>query len=159
MAKAQAKLTEGALRALEALRGQGGYVTLAELNAGLEQPVGSAHLGALKARGLVETEQVEREQFRPTKVNAYVAIEKDVDAEDKLTAGMVSAYDVLKGIDGPATLAEMNVGLETPIAIAHLTGLVRKGYASAEQVEREQVRVVKVNSYILTEDGLNYSQA
>ena len=158
MAKTQAKLTEGALRALEALKAQDGFVTLAELNDGLEQAVGSAHLTALKARGYVETEQVEKDQVRPTKVNAYVAIQKDINPEDKLTAGMVTAYEILSGINEPITLAELNAGLETPIAVAHLTGLVRKGYASAEQVEREQVRVVKVNSYRVTEAGMNFVQ-
>jgi DNA-binding transcriptional ArsR family regulator len=159
MAKTVAKLTEGALRALDALRGQEDFVTLAELNVGLEQAVGSAHLTALKTRGLVDVIQVEREQIRPTKVNAYVAIEKDINAEDKLTEGMVNAYNVLKGIEGAVTLAQLNVGLETPVAVAHLTGLIRKGYASAEQVESVQTRIVKVNSYKLTENGLNFVQA
>jgi len=158
MAKTVAKLTEGALRALDALRGQEDFVTLAELNIGLEQPVGSAHLTALKTRGYVETQIVEKEQVRPTKVNAYSAIIKDVNPEDKLTVGMANAYAVISALDAPATLAEMNVGLETPIAVAHLTGLTRKGYAFAEQVEREQVRVVKVNSYKLTEAGENFTQ-
>ena len=158
MAKVQAKLTEGALRALEALKGQEGYVTLAELNAGLEQAVGSAHITALKVRGLVDSIEVEREQVRPTKVNAYVATDKEIDAEDKLTEGMVNAFNVLKGVEGAATLAELNAGLETAIAVAHLTGLVRKGYALAEQVERTQTRVVKVGAYAITEAGENYSQ-
>jgi DNA-binding transcriptional ArsR family regulator len=158
MAKTVAKLTEGALRALEALRGVEGSVTLAELNAGMEQPIGSAHLTALKTRGLIESIEVEREQVRPTKVNAYVAIEKDINPEDKLTEGMVNAYGILKGVEGAVTLAELNAGAETPVAVAHLTGLVRKGYASAEQVERTQTRIVKVGAYSVTEAGLAYTQ-
>jgi DNA-binding transcriptional ArsR family regulator len=158
MAKTVAKLTEGALRALEALKGVESPVTLAELNAGLDQAVGSAHLTALKTRGLIEAIEVEKEQVRPTKVNAYVAIEKDINPEDKLTEGMINAYNVLKGVEGAVTLAELNAGAETAIAVAHLTGLVRKGYASAEQVERTQTRVVKVGAYSVTEAGLNFVQ-
>ena len=74
-------LTEGALRALEALRSQAGPVTLNDLNATLSEPIASAHLTALKRRGLVETAEVEVPVTRMQKVNTYVL----TDAADSFT--------------------------------------------------------------------------
>jgi DNA-binding transcriptional ArsR family regulator len=65
-------LTEGAIRALTALREMSGPVTLNDLNAEVSEPVASAHLTALKRRGLVETAEVEVPVTRMQKVNTYV---------------------------------------------------------------------------------------
>jgi len=65
-------LTEGAVRALDALKGVNGPVTLNDLNATLSDPVASAHLTALKRRGLVETAETEVPVTRMQKVNTYV---------------------------------------------------------------------------------------
>ena len=70
MAK-QAKLTEGALRALEALRNAEPGITMAELNETLETPIASAHLTALARRGLVDSVDVERPVTRIQKVKSY----------------------------------------------------------------------------------------
>ena len=71
MAK-QAPLTEGAVRALEALKVQEAPLTLNELNETMPEPVAAAHLTALKRRGLVETAEVEVPVTRMQKVNTYV---------------------------------------------------------------------------------------
>jgi DNA-binding transcriptional ArsR family regulator len=65
-------LTEGAVRALEALKGASGPVTLNDINASISDPIASAHLTALKRRGLVETAEVEVPVTRMQKVNTYV---------------------------------------------------------------------------------------
>jgi DNA-binding MarR family transcriptional regulator len=151
-------LKDGALRALDALRGVQGAVTMAELNSGLDNPIAVAHLTSLVKNGLVSTEQVEREVIRVSKVNSYTYTGKDFDEADKLTDGMARALDVIsKATSG--TLAELNAGLEQPIGSAHMTGLVRKGYVSTEQVERDAVRVSKVNAYSVTDAGLDFIQA
>ena len=81
MAK-QAKLTEGALRALEALRNAKPGITMAELNETLDTPIASAHLTSLARYGLVEKEDVEREVVRVQKVKAYTLTEAGQDYED-----------------------------------------------------------------------------
>lgn len=65
-------LTEGAVRALSALKGANGPVTLNDLNASISEPVASAHLTSLKRRGLVETAEVEVPVTRMQKVNTYI---------------------------------------------------------------------------------------
>lgn len=150
-------LKDGALRALQALRGVQGAVTMAELNAGLDTPVAVAHLTSLVKNGLVSTDQVEREVIRISKVNSYTYTGKAIDEADKLTEGMVRALDVISKV-GSGTLAELNAGLDQAIGSAHMTGLVRKGYVSTEQVERDAVRVTKVNAYSVTDAGLDFVQ-
>ena len=81
MAK-QAKLTDGALRALEALRNAPADITMAELNETLETPIASAHLTALARRGLVSSIDVEREVVRIQKVKAYTLTEDGTNYED-----------------------------------------------------------------------------
>ena len=62
-------ITEGSLRALNALKANDG-VTLAQLNeAGAE--VASAHLTSLVRRGLVSTEKIEIPVTRMQEVNVY----------------------------------------------------------------------------------------
>jgi DNA-binding transcriptional ArsR family regulator len=70
MAK-QNPLTEGAIRALNALKKAKGPVTLADINAKLDQPIASAHLTSLKRRGLISTDITEVEVTRVQKVNTY----------------------------------------------------------------------------------------
>lgn len=65
-------LTEGAVRALSALKGANGPVTLNDLNSTLSEPIASAHLTSLKRRGLVETAEVEVPVTRMQKVNTYI---------------------------------------------------------------------------------------
>ena len=81
MAK-QAKLTEGALRALEALRNAEPGTTMAELNETLETPIASAHLTALARRGLVDSVDVERPVTRVQKVKAYTLTVDGEEYED-----------------------------------------------------------------------------
>lgn len=77
----QKPLTEGTLRALEALRNAQPGSTLEEINATLEEPIASAHLTALKRRGLVESEDVEKEVVRIQKVKAYTLTPEGEDFE------------------------------------------------------------------------------
>jgi DNA-binding transcriptional ArsR family regulator len=72
-------LTEGAVRALNALKSAKSPMTLAQINDSLSEPVASAHLTALKRRGLVETSEVEVPVTRIQKVNTYVL---SADGED-----------------------------------------------------------------------------
>jgi DNA-binding transcriptional ArsR family regulator len=64
-------LTEGALRALNALKKAKSSVTLADLNETVDTPIASAHLTSLKRRGLIESDVVEIEVTRVQKVNTY----------------------------------------------------------------------------------------
>ena len=72
----QNPLTEGALRALNFLKGVEGPIIMSDINDALiaqgEAPIASGHLTALKRRGLLDSEQVEVPVTRITKVNAYV---------------------------------------------------------------------------------------
>lgn len=77
--KKVAPLTEGAIRALEALKGADGPTIMANLNAGLETPVSSAHLTALVRRGLVDAEEVEVIVESTRKVKAYTINEAGLD--------------------------------------------------------------------------------
>jgi DNA-binding transcriptional ArsR family regulator len=54
-------------------------MTLAQINDSLSEPVASAHLTALKRRGLVETSEVEVPVTRIQKVNTYIL---STDGED-----------------------------------------------------------------------------
>lgn len=67
-----------------------------------------------------------------------------------LSPGAVQALEILKAADAPMTLAEMNEGLDTPIASAHLTALKRRGLVDSEKVEIEVVTVREVNAYSAT---------
>jgi predicted ArsR family transcriptional regulator len=64
-------MTEGAIRALNALKKAKGPVTLADINAKLDTPIASAHLTSLKRRGLIASDVVEVEVTRVQKVNTY----------------------------------------------------------------------------------------
>ena len=83
MAK-QKPLSEGSLKALEILKEQGS-MTLAEMKEKGFDTVNSSHLTALKNRGLISTESVEKEVTTIAKrtVNVYTAIvtEKEESAE------------------------------------------------------------------------------
>lgn len=70
MAK-ETPLTEGSVRALEALKSVGKPVTLNQLNEMVDEPIASAHLTALKRRGLISTTQTEVPVTRMQKVNVY----------------------------------------------------------------------------------------
>lgn len=70
MAK-ETPLTEGSVRALEALKSAGKPVTLNDLNDMVDTPIASAHLTALKRRGLITTTQTEVPVTRMQKVNVY----------------------------------------------------------------------------------------
>lgn len=74
MAKQKA-LSEGALKALEILKNEGA-MTLAEMKEKGFEKVNSSHLTALKNRGLVSTESVEKEVTTIAKrtVNVYSAV-------------------------------------------------------------------------------------
>ena len=80
MAKKVTPLTEGSLRALNALKARDG-VTLAQLNeSGAE--VASAHLTSLVRRGLVSTEKIEIPVTRMQEVNVYRLTEEGTSYED-----------------------------------------------------------------------------
>lgn len=78
----QRPLTPGAKRALEALRNQPEPITLKDLNEQMDEPLASAHLTALKKRGLVETAVVEVPVTRIQKVNTYVLTDAGTDFEE-----------------------------------------------------------------------------
>lgn len=82
MAKEKA-LSLVAEKALEVLKNLTEPVTLAELKE-LVPGVTSGHLTALKTRGLVSAEQVEKETVRvvKSKVNAYSAMDTDVSVDE-----------------------------------------------------------------------------
>lgn len=73
MAKTVQPLSPGALAALEILQAANGPMTLAEMNEGREDKIASAHLTALKRRGLVSSDKVEIEVVTVREVNAYEA--------------------------------------------------------------------------------------
>lgn len=62
-------------------------------------------------------------------------------------------YEALKGAGRPVTLAEIKE-IVSGANSAHLTALKTRGLVSAEQVEKETVRVVKskVNVYFIESD-------
>ena len=67
-----------------------------------------------------------------------------------LSEGALKALEILQAADAPMTLAEMNEGLETPIASAHLTALKRRGLVESDKVEIEVVSTREVNAYSWT---------
>jgi len=75
----------------------------------------------------------------------------------KLSEGAVGALEALK-VAGVATASELKAkGLEG-LNSAHLTALVARGLATAVEVEREVVAIVKrtVKEYTVTELGKEY---
>lgn len=70
---AKNEMTEGTKQALELLRQADGPVTLQELNDMAPEgvKVATGHLTALKRRGYVETEKVEKEVTQVREVNVY----------------------------------------------------------------------------------------
>jgi hypothetical protein len=143
------KLTDGMQLALEALQDFDGEPTLAQLNEGRETPISSGSLTALVRKELAESYDVEVEIMSVSKVQSYSLTGDEPTDEMKLTDGMRNAYSVLENIEGGATLAELNSVSETPIAVAHLTGLKRHGLATSEKVEVERPTVRKVKAYRL----------
>lgn len=152
-------LTEGMARALDLLRNYDGEPTLAELNEGLEVPVSSGHLTGLVRKGLVESYDVEREHNTVAKLKAYSLTGVEATEEMKLTDGMVNAMNLLSNVEGGATINDLREASETNVAIAHLTGLVRHGLATSEDVEVDRVAVRTVKAYRVTEAGMNYTEA
>jgi hypothetical protein len=154
---AKVELTEGMARALELLRAYDGEPTLVELNEGLEQPVSSAHLTGLVRKGFVESYDVEREQNTVVTLKSYTLTGVEPTEEMKLTDGMVNAFNLLSNIEGGATLNDLKEVSETNVAVAHLTGLVRHGLATKEDVEVDRVLVRTVKAYRVTEAGEAYT--
>jgi hypothetical protein len=76
-------LSEGALKALEILKSEGS-MTLAEMKEKGFDKVNSSHLTALKNRGLVSTESVEKEVTTIAKrtVNVYSAVVAETEEEE-----------------------------------------------------------------------------
>ncbi|MCF7806410.1 MAG: hypothetical protein K9M13_02040 [Simkaniaceae bacterium] len=152
-------LTDGMARALDLLRNYDGEPTLAELNEGLEVPVSSGHLTGLVRKELVESYDVEREQNTVAKLKAYTLTGNDIPEGVKLTDGMVNALELLKNVEGGATMNDLNEMSEVKVAVAHLTGLVRHGLATSEDVEVDRVTTKNVKAYRVTEAGMNYTEA
>lgn len=82
MATKQKELSADAKRALEMLQ-ENGTLTLAEMKELGFENVNSSHLTALKNRGLVTTEQIEKEVTTVVKrkVNAYSAVVTETETE------------------------------------------------------------------------------
>lgn len=76
----------------------------------------------------------------------------------QLTEGTLRALEALKVQEAPVTLADLNAGLDQAVGSAHLTSLVRNGFAESQEVEVEVVTVRKVKQYVLTDAGRNYVQ-
>jgi len=76
------ELSEGAKRALEMLK-ENGSMTLAEIKEKGFEKANSSHLTALKNRGLVSSEEIEKEVITVAKrkVNVYTFVETDVAEE------------------------------------------------------------------------------
>lgn len=72
----------------------------------------------------------------------------------KLTPGTVRALEILQAQEGPVTLQQLNEGLETPVAVAHLTALKRNGLVVTEQIEVPVTRMQKVNTYVIDAEAL-----
>ena len=75
-----------------------------------------------------------------------------------LTEGAIRALESLKTMSEPVTLNQLNADSDSPIASAHLTSLKRRGLVETAEVEVPVTRMQKVNTYVLTADGFNFSQ-
>lgn len=75
----------------------------------------------------------------------------------KLTEGTLRALELLQGLDREVTLRDLNELVEDgKIAPAQVTALVRNGLVDATDTEIEVVRLEKVKTYALNEQGRAY---